>query len=1224
MKLKKQLQWYTDLFPDSQSTFGTAENAAFIIFLISKTKHMQTTTLSPVALASFQTGAGKLPRGRYAFSPTISSRVLLLLGCLLFSGAVLAQTTYYVKANGNGSSGTSWAGAFGTLQQALAAAVNGDKIWVAEGVYHPTADAGGNTNPTDLRTKTFVMKNGVAIYGGFTGTETQLSQRNWKSHLTTLSGDFNGNDVVSGRGNTLSFSGNSENSYHVFLNFQNGLNSTALLDGFTITGGNANAGGFGEATQGAGMFNSNSSPAIANCNFSGNYAAFTGGGIMNLASSPAITNCSFSKNHALQGGGMTNNNSASPTMMNCIFSENHVDDSGGGMYSYLNCSPLLTNCTFSENYAFYTGGSMYNGVVSPTITNCIFWNNNSGITSSRSIVTITYSIVQNTFYSGENGNWDRDPLFVNAANGDLHLQGCSPAIDAGNNAANTSSTDLDRNARINHTTIDMGAYEYYGSLYSFYQDADHDNYGNPNISIQTFCSTAPVNYVSNNSDCNDANANEHPGQTWYRDADNDGYSDGTMQIQCGRPASHKLASELSAASVDCDDNNPNIHTAVTYYRDADGDGFGDPNTTTTLCSTTPSAGYVTNSNDCNDTKLLYADIDGDGYGSGAPVACGVANNTDCNDNNAAIHAPVTYYQDADSDGYGDLNRPTSVCSTTAPAGYVNNNQDCNDGDAGINPTTVWVLDQDNDGYYTGSSVTQCTLPATGYVIKTTQQPEDCDDNNANIHTPVTYYRDADEDGYGDLNNTVSVCTTVAPAGYVNNNNDCNDGNAAVNPATVWYLDADNDGYYTGSGVNSCTSPGAGYKYTGLLGGGDCNDNVATIHEPQIYYADNDGDGFGDPDNSTTVCTSMPPSGFVTDHTDCNDHLVMYQDNDGDSYGSNVKVACGGVANSKDCNDYDNTVYQGAIAGPAVPMQCYNSIGTYTVAALQTGKDCNVTGVSYLITGATNRSGSGSNASGAFGVGTSTITWTVLHSDGTSSTCQTTVVVNPQINISIPDAKALNSGVSVNTVYVGYVPASSLTLSAQASGGSGTLKFRWSNDATTQSIAVSPATTTTYTVTITDGSNCTGTASKTVGVVDVRCGNKMDKVAVCHGGGSSCIDKGSVSDHLSHGDMLGACTAVPLVTVKTSQAEIAQVQDLTKFSIAAYPNPSRQAFTLLIKGNDAANKISLRILDAVGRTVEVMTVAAGTNLQVGSGYRPGIYIVEAVQGKRQQVLKLVRQ
>src|SRR5215471_14102206 len=196
----------------------------------------------------------------------------------------------------------------------------------------------------------------------------------------------------------------------------------------------------------------------------------------------------------------------------------------------------------------------------------------------------------------------------------------------------------------------------------YFRDFDGDGFGNPNNTILA-CSQ-PVGYVTNSSDCDDT-------KLLYADLDGDGYGAGSP-VACG-----------VADNTDCNDADNSVHAPVTYYKDNDNDGFGDPNNSTTVCQSTPPAGYVTNSSDCDDTRLLYADNDGDGYGAGSPVACGVADNTDCNDADNSVHAPVTYYKDNDNDGFGDPNNSTTVCQSTPPAGYVSNSTDCDDTRASV-------------------------------------------------------------------------------------------------------------------------------------------------------------------------------------------------------------------------------------------------------------------------------------------------------------------------------------------------------------------------------------------------------------------------------------------------------------------------------------------------------------------------------------------------------------
>ncbi|GIV82965.1 MAG: hypothetical protein KatS3mg051_2319 [Anaerolineae bacterium] len=257
----------------------------------------------------------------------------------------------YVNDDATGANnGNSWTDAYTSLQSALADS-NCTEIWVAAGVYYP--GSAGN------QTATFTLKNNVAIYGGFAGTETLLSQRNWRSNLTILSGDIdkndtdtNGNGIIE-KGETI----NGANAYHVVTS-PGGTNSSAVLDGFVITAGRANGSSFPNYS-GGGMYNQSSSPTLRNLTFSGNSAA-SGGGMYNYSnSSPTLTNVAFSGNSATNGGGMLNESNSNPTLTNVTFSGNSAGGDGGGMYNLYSSNPTLTNVTFSGNSAA-SGGGMSN------------------------------------------------------------------------------------------------------------------------------------------------------------------------------------------------------------------------------------------------------------------------------------------------------------------------------------------------------------------------------------------------------------------------------------------------------------------------------------------------------------------------------------------------------------------------------------------------------------------------------------------------------------------------------------------------------------------------------------------------------------------------------------------------------------------------------------------------------------------------------------------------
>lgn len=233
---------------------------------------------------------------------------------------------------------------------------------------------------------------------------------------------------------------------------------------------------------------------------------------------------------------------------------------------------------------------------------------------------------------------------------------------------------------------------------------------------------------------------------------------------------------------------------------------------------------------------FYADVDGDTFGAGAGIlSCGgaglVTNNTDCDDNNAAVNPNATevcngidddcdtftdegvqstFYADADGDLYG--NPSASVLACTAPSGYVSDNTDCNDGNAAVNPGATEVCNGVDD---------------------------DCD-TGIDEGVLLTFYADADGDTYGNAGSTTQACS--APSGYVSNALDCNDGNAGINPAATEVCDGQDNN------CNASTDEGFDADGDGVA---DCFDNCPTI--ANATQDDADADTVGDAcDNCPSV------------------------------------------------------------------------------------------------------------------------------------------------------------------------------------------------------------------------------------------------------------------------------------------------------------------------------------------------------------------------------------
>lgn len=295
-------------------------------------------------------------------SMLVKTMILVAIGCTTTMGQII-----YVDSGASGSNnGSSWADAYNYLQDALAACSMGDEIRVAQGTYMP--DHGGGNTPGDQQA-TFQLRTCVTIRGGYAGsTELVPDARDISAYESILSGDLEGDDGPAGDACDLCDDPNrDENSYHVVTG--SGTCSSAVLDGFTITGGSS-------ALYGGGMYNDSGSPTVRNCTFRAN-AALEGAGMYNLNSSPTVKDCIFSTNCAKWwGAGMSNIRDTSPTVTECTFSANHAGLDGGGIYNYRS-STKVTDCTFSENSAEYGGGMSNCRTSGVTVVNCTF-NENYG------------------------------------------------------------------------------------------------------------------------------------------------------------------------------------------------------------------------------------------------------------------------------------------------------------------------------------------------------------------------------------------------------------------------------------------------------------------------------------------------------------------------------------------------------------------------------------------------------------------------------------------------------------------------------------------------------------------------------------------------------------------------------------------------------------------------------------------------------------------------------
>ncbi|WP_088654811.1 choice-of-anchor Q domain-containing protein [Geofilum rhodophaeum] len=310
----------------------------------------------------------------------------------------------YVKPEGQGG-GTSWSDAV-SLQEALAMAIASDELWLAAGTYLPGA----------TRDASFNLIDGIKIYGGFLGNESELEQRDWFNYPTVLSGEI---------GDQNAAADNVRQLVHVSGDADSPVRDL-WLDGLIIEGANSDNAG--------------------------------GGGLVLTYASPRIINVWFRQNQsATSGGAVWGDAYSEPVFVNTLFTNNKAGSSGGAVSA--SGVMMFYHCLWHQNQASSYGGALYGNY--SKVYNSIAWKNTAGIAdASFRGAEVTYSLVENG-YTGV-GNLQADPLFLNVAEGDYRLGMTSPALEEGMPGAwpqGVGLVDFIGADRVQGAQPDMGPFE---------------------------------------------------------------------------------------------------------------------------------------------------------------------------------------------------------------------------------------------------------------------------------------------------------------------------------------------------------------------------------------------------------------------------------------------------------------------------------------------------------------------------------------------------------------------------------------------------------------------------------------------------------------------------------------------------------------------------------------------------------------------------------------------
>lgn len=376
----------------------------------------------------------------------------------------------YVNAtNGSGGDGENWGKAYNDLQLALEKASNklnagatAVQIWLAQGTYTPTKEMG---MPGEPRTVSFQLRNNVAIYGGFNGTETDVTARDWRKNPTILSGD------IGTQGD------NTDNAYHVFYHAGLNLNDKAILDGVTIKDGNANDSARPHNV-GGGMYNLSSSPTLKNIVFENNQATLGGGMYNGPGSKVILTNATFRNNRAtVEGGAIYNEgDGTSVALINSLVYANEAS-SGSAVYNQkgfmfpsvlglINVTMNGNNTTGTEKATIYGGvATIQNSIIVGNTNEPPFFKTTPIINNSLLDVNESTSMVAKLHKTKTDIGTEMytlEQIFIDSTQQDYRLRAKSPAIDTGNKDDYLIFTNATEDLAGNHRqvgAIDLGAYE---------------------------------------------------------------------------------------------------------------------------------------------------------------------------------------------------------------------------------------------------------------------------------------------------------------------------------------------------------------------------------------------------------------------------------------------------------------------------------------------------------------------------------------------------------------------------------------------------------------------------------------------------------------------------------------------------------------------------------------------------------------------------------------------